>query len=66
MSVRKIIEAMPAEVRTDVEAQAAAAGKSLESFIEDSMSVQLSDSDLDDVSGGTGNRVKVEANFASA
>lgn len=66
MSVKRIIDAMPAEVRTDVESQAAAAGKSLEAFIEDTMSVELSDSELDDVSGGTGNRIVVGANFSKA
>jgi formylmethanofuran dehydrogenase subunit D len=64
MSVKKIIDSMPADVRTDVETQAAAAGKSLESYIEDTMSVQLTDNELDDVSGGTGNRIVVGANFS--
>lgn len=63
MSVQKVIDQMPEHVRADVLKQAEAAGKSLEEFITDNMSVEVSDEDLDGVSGGAaGNRVA--ANFS--
>lgn len=53
MSVQKIIDQMPENVRADVLKQAEAAGKTLEEFIFDNMSVEVSDDDLDGVSGGS-------------
>lgn len=55
MSIQNIIEQMPEHVRANVIKEAQASGKSLEEYITDSMSVEVSDDDLDGVSGG--NRV---------
>lgn len=63
MSIQKVISEMPENVRKEVEAEARAAGKSLEEFIEGSLTTQVSDEDLDGVSGGSN---RVAANFGGA
>ena len=50
--IKEIIDAMDPTLRSQAEAAASEAGKSLEIFVEDSLAAQLSDEQLDKISGG--------------
>ena len=52
MLAKEIIALMPPMVREKAEQKAAKAGKSLEEFVKEQIAVQLSDEELDTVSGG--------------
>ena len=52
MLAREIIAQMPPAVREKAEAKAADSGKTLEAFVQEQITVQLSDEALDSVSGG--------------
>ena len=63
-SASEIIAKMPADVRKRTEAEAAASGKSLEQFVAESLVNQISDDDLEGVTGGV--RLAVAADFDEA
>ena len=50
--IKEIIDAMEPKLRTEAEAAAAEAGKSLDVFVEESLEAQLTDEQLDRVAGG--------------
>ena len=52
MLAKDIIAQMPPSIREKAEAKAAKAGKTLEAFVQEQISVQLNDEALDSVSGG--------------
>ena len=52
-SAQRIIEAMPENIRKQAELSASEAGMSLTDYVDEQLSVQLSDDDLDAVAGGT-------------
>ena len=60
-SASDIIAKMPADVRKRTEAEAAAAGKSLEAYVQANLVNQVTDDDLEGVSGGV--RLEVAADF---
>lgn len=52
MSPKDIIQQMPPDIRKRAEEKAARSGVSLEQFVQTQISAELSDDDLDTVSGG--------------
>ena len=57
----ELIARMPEDIRKKTEAQAAAQGQSLEWFVEQHLKTEITDNNLEGVSGGA--RVRLEADF---